>query len=119
LDIYLLKHYSFNDWVASVKSWQDQLLAGRYSPHGHFIRSWDSDRSGWLIVDSMLNIPLLLDEIANAIEKQIESNAQIVILGDIAGKSVCNTCLQLTTNPNVVLVTGTNLFCNGNFSGSN
>ena len=58
----------------------------------------------------MLNIPLLLDEIANAIEKQLDNNTQIVILGDIAGGCVCNSCLQLTTNPNVVLVTGTNLF---------
>lgn len=115
MGIYLLKHYSFNDWVTSVKSWQDQLLAGHYNPRDHFIRSRNSDRSGWIIVDSMLNISLLLDKIANAIEKQIESNAQIVILGDIVGKSVCNTCLQLTTNPNVVLVTGTNLFLQWKF----
>lgn len=36
-----------------------QLLAGRYNPRGQFIRSWNRDRSGWVIVDSMLNIPLL------------------------------------------------------------
>lgn len=35
------------------------LLAGRYNPRGQFIRSWNRDRSGWVIVDSMLNIPLL------------------------------------------------------------
>lgn len=35
------------------------LLAGRYNPRGKFIRSWNRDRSGWVIVDSMLNIPLL------------------------------------------------------------
>lgn len=40
------------------------LLAGRYNPAG-FIRAWndipgqDSDTRGWVIVDSMLNIPLL------------------------------------------------------------
>lgn len=35
------------------------LLAGRYNPEGQFIRSWNRDRAGWIIVDSMLNIPLL------------------------------------------------------------
>lgn len=49
------------------------------------------------------------DDIANEIEKQIDDETQVVILGDIAGGSVCNSCLPLTTKPNVVLVTGTNL----------
>ena len=35
------------------------LLAGRYNPRGKFIRSWNRDRSGWVIVDSMMNIQLL------------------------------------------------------------
>jgi unsaturated chondroitin disaccharide hydrolase len=35
------------------------LLAGRYNPRGKFIRSWNRDRSGWVIIDSMLNVPLL------------------------------------------------------------
>lgn len=35
------------------------LLAGRYNPRGRFIRSWNRDRSGWVIVDSMMNIQLL------------------------------------------------------------
>lgn len=35
------------------------LLAGRYNPRGKFIRSWNRDRSGWVIVDSMMNVPLL------------------------------------------------------------
>lgn len=35
------------------------LLAGRYNPRGRFIRSWNRDRAGWVIIDSMLNIPLL------------------------------------------------------------
>lgn len=35
------------------------LLAGRYNPRGKFIRSWNRDRAGWIIIDSMLNIPLL------------------------------------------------------------
>jgi unsaturated chondroitin disaccharide hydrolase len=35
------------------------LLAGRYNPRGKFVRSWNRDRAGWVIIDSMLNIPLL------------------------------------------------------------
>lgn len=35
------------------------LLAGRYNPRGQFLRSWNRDRAGWVIVDSMMNIPLL------------------------------------------------------------
>ncbi len=35
------------------------LLAGRYNPNGHFIRAWNLDRIGWMIVDCMMNIPLL------------------------------------------------------------
>ncbi|GKU26729.1 glycoside hydrolase family 88 protein [Clostridium folliculivorans] len=35
------------------------LLAGRYNLRGKFIRSWNSDHTGWVIVDSMMNIPIL------------------------------------------------------------
>ncbi|GHT55891.1 glycosyl hydrolase family 88 [Spirochaetia bacterium] len=35
------------------------LLAGRYNPRGHFIRSWNMDRTGWIIIDCMMNLPLL------------------------------------------------------------
>ena len=35
------------------------LLAGRYNPKGHFIRAWNGDRTGWIIVDCLMNIPLL------------------------------------------------------------
>ncbi|MDO5292718.1 MAG: glycoside hydrolase family 88 protein [bacterium] len=35
------------------------LLAGRYNPRGKYIRSWNKDRAGWVIIDSMMNIPLL------------------------------------------------------------
>lgn len=35
------------------------LLAGRYNPRGRFLRSWNRDRAGWVIVDSMMNIQLL------------------------------------------------------------
>ncbi len=33
-------------------------LAGRYNPNG-FIRAWNGDRTGWGIIDCMMNIPLL------------------------------------------------------------
>ncbi|MCO7124666.1 glycoside hydrolase family 88 protein [Sporolactobacillus shoreicorticis] len=35
------------------------LLAGRYNPRGKFIRSWNRDRAGWVIIDSMINIQTL------------------------------------------------------------
>jgi unsaturated chondroitin disaccharide hydrolase len=35
------------------------LLAGRYNPAGKFVRAWNGDRTGWFIIDCMMNIPLL------------------------------------------------------------
>jgi unsaturated chondroitin disaccharide hydrolase len=35
------------------------LLAGRYNPAGKFIRAWNGDCTGWIIIDCMMNIPLL------------------------------------------------------------
>lgn len=35
------------------------LLAGRYNLAGHYLRSWNRDRAGWVIIDSMINIQLL------------------------------------------------------------
>lgn len=39
------------------------LLAGRFNPAGRFIRAWNDlpgkDTRGWVIIDSMFNIPLL------------------------------------------------------------
>jgi unsaturated chondroitin disaccharide hydrolase len=35
------------------------LLAGRYNPAGKFIRAWNEDRRGWIIIDTMMNLPLL------------------------------------------------------------
>ena len=35
------------------------LLAGRYNPAGKFIRAWNGDRAGWIIIDCLMNIPLL------------------------------------------------------------
>lgn len=39
------------------------ILAGRYNPAGQFLRAWNDDpgnnRSGWMIIDCLMNIPLL------------------------------------------------------------
>ncbi|MDO4269257.1 MAG: glycoside hydrolase family 88 protein, partial [Eubacteriales bacterium] len=35
------------------------LLAGRFHVTGDYIRAWNLDRTGWMIVDSLMNIPLL------------------------------------------------------------
>jgi unsaturated chondroitin disaccharide hydrolase len=35
------------------------ILAGRYNPRGHFLRAWNGKYTGWMIVDSMMNLPLL------------------------------------------------------------
>jgi len=35
------------------------LLAGRYNPRGKFLRCWNDDKTGWIIVDSMININIL------------------------------------------------------------
>ena len=38
-------------------------MAGRYNPAGHFIRAWndwgEGQRTGWAIIDCMMNLPLL------------------------------------------------------------
>jgi unsaturated chondroitin disaccharide hydrolase len=36
------------------------ILAGRYNPAGKFIRAWNGeDRAGWIIIDTLMNLPLL------------------------------------------------------------
>ncbi len=35
------------------------LLAGRFNGNGNYIRAWNKDLPGWLIVDCLMNIPLL------------------------------------------------------------
>lgn len=35
------------------------LLAGRYNPTGRYISAWNENRPGWMIIDSMMNVPLL------------------------------------------------------------
>jgi unsaturated chondroitin disaccharide hydrolase len=34
-------------------------LAGRYNPVGKFIRAWNGDKTGWAIIDCMMNLSLL------------------------------------------------------------
>ena len=35
------------------------ILAGRYNPGGRFIRAWNRDCTGWIIIDCMMNLSLL------------------------------------------------------------
>lgn len=35
------------------------VLAGRFNVMGEFIRAWNLDRTGWMIIDTMMNLPLL------------------------------------------------------------
>lgn len=35
------------------------LLAGRFNAAGNFIRAWNKDMTGWMIIDCLMNIPLL------------------------------------------------------------
>lgn len=35
------------------------FLASRYNAVGQFIRAWNDDKTGWAIIDCMMNIPLL------------------------------------------------------------
>jgi len=35
------------------------VLAGRYNPRGKFIRCWNDNKTGWIIVDSLMNLNLL------------------------------------------------------------
>lgn len=48
-------------------------------------------------------------EIMTQIKEKITEEDHVIILGDIAGGSVCNAALELTQQPNVSLVCGTNL----------
>ena len=35
------------------------ILAGRYNIAGEFLRCWNDDATGWVIIDSLMNLPLL------------------------------------------------------------
>jgi mannose/fructose-specific phosphotransferase system component IIA len=49
------------------------------------------------------------DIIISQIETMFDEKDQVIILGDIAGGSMCNAALRLTKNENVTLIAGMNL----------
>ena len=73
-----------------------EILAGRYNPAGKFIRAWndwaghDVDRSGWAIIDCMMNLPLLYwaseesgdPRFAQIAESHAHTAAQYFVRGD-------------------------------------
>ena len=73
------------------------LLAGRYNPRGKFIRSWNRDRSGWVIVDSMMNIPLLYwasETIGDPRFTYVaEDHADTIMNNTVRGDGSCNHIL--------------------------
>lgn len=75
------------------------LLAGRYNPRGKFIRSWNRDRSGWVIVDSMMNIQLLFwarDELKDPrFEYVAMDHADTILAKTIRGDGSCNHVIVL------------------------
>lgn len=75
------------------------LLAGRYNPRGKFIRSWNRDRAGWVIVDSMMNIPLLYwasDTIGDPRYAYIaQDHADTVMNNTVRGDGSCNHIIIL------------------------
>ena len=75
------------------------LLAGRYNPRGRFIRSWNRDRAGWVIVDSMMNIPLLYwaaDQIGDPRFTYVaEDHADTVLANTVRGDGSCNHVIVL------------------------
>lgn len=75
------------------------LLAGRYNPRGKFIRSWNRDRSGWVIVDSMMNIQLLFwaRDILNdpRFEYVAMDHADTIMEKTVRGDGSCNHVIVL------------------------
>ena len=75
------------------------LLAGRYNPRGRFIRSWNRDRAGWVIVDSMMNIPLLYwaaEQIGDPRFTYVaEDHADTVLANTVRGDGSCNHIIVL------------------------
>ncbi|MGF1932455.1 PTS sugar transporter subunit IIA [Enterococcus casseliflavus] len=49
------------------------------------------------------------DDIITKIAASFNEEDEVVILGDMAGGSMCNAAMKLSVLPNVVLVSGTNL----------
>lgn len=85
------------------------LLTGRYNPRGKFIRSWNRDRSGWVIVDSMMNIPLLYwaaDAIGDPRFRYIAmDHADTVMKYTVRQDGSCNHIIVLDTEDGELLET--------------
>lgn len=74
------------------------LLAGRFNPAGKFIPAWNGEEKiGWIIIDSMMNIPLLywaskelhdprFDQIARA---QADKELEMAIRADGSSNHIC------------------------------
>ncbi|MCL2703220.1 MAG: glycoside hydrolase family 88 protein [Defluviitaleaceae bacterium] len=70
------------------------LLAGRYNPAGKFIRAWNKDMTGWMIIDCMMNLPILYwagKELGDPRFAYIaESHADTVIAYGVRPDGSCN-----------------------------
>jgi len=90
------------------------LLAGRYNPKGRFIRSWNAwgggiDTTGWVIIDCMMNLPLLYwasDEIKDPRFRYIamehaDTAAEKIVRGD----GSCNHIISLDPETGALLET--------------
>ena len=66
------------------------LLAGRYNPLGKFLSAFNDDRTGWTIIDTMMNLPLLhwasgeIDDprFSAIAEEHADTAARILLRGD-------------------------------------
>lgn len=85
------------------------LLAGRYNPRGKFIRSWNRDRSGWVIVDSMMNIQLLFwarDILGDPrFEYVAMDHADTIMEKTVRGDGSCNHVIVLDSTNGALLDT--------------
>ena len=85
------------------------LLAGRYNPRGKFIRSWNRDRAGWVIVDSMMNIPLLYwaaEQIGDPRFTYVaEDHADTIMANTVRGDGSCNHIIVLDPTSGELLET--------------
>lgn len=85
------------------------LLAGRYNPRGKFIRSWNRDRSGWVIVDSMMNIQLLFwarDILEDPRFKYVAmDHADTIMEKTVRGDGSCNHVIVLDQTNGALLDT--------------
>jgi len=53
------------------------ILSGRYNPNHKYILAWDYESKGWMIIDTMMNLPLLYwaaEELGRPFYKSIANN---------------------------------------------